>query len=146
MKRIIWGLVVAATGIVAGVIIYEDLNSDLPGDYGGGWSSTSTLVVGFPSESHYGILERKYGIERESYWADGAGNLNLVYLDMRRIPPGCKHHISTDLLVGDLRFSLPLRPCVVGMIALIAVSAPACFFLARPPRQHLRLDAPTLNS
>jgi hypothetical protein len=139
MKRIILGLLAAVTAVVAGAMIYDDLSGGLPGDYGGGCSYTSTLVLGDTPGP-------RYGIERESYWTDGEGDINTIFLDPRRPPRGCKRHIYTNLVVGELRLCLPLRPWAAGMIALVAVSALGWFFLSRSPRQHRQLDGPQPNS
>ncbi len=73
MKKIIWGTLFAATAIVACVMIYEDLTLD-SAICGGGTSYSFTLVVGSPPGP-------RYGIERESYWIDPAGECVIPYLD-----------------------------------------------------------------
>jgi hypothetical protein len=123
MKKIIWGAVFAATVIMACVMVYEDLFLD-QGIYGGGARCSFTLVIGEPPGP-------RYGIERESYWIDRAGECVIPYLDPRSIPPGYKHHVCANLLVGDLSFPLPLRPWADGTVGVLAVGAMDWFFAFR---------------
>jgi hypothetical protein len=120
MKKIIWGAVFAATAIVACVMVYEDLLLDR-GIYGGEARYSFTLVIGEPPGP-------RYGIERESYWIDQAGECVIPYLDPRSIPPGYKHHVCANLLVGDLSLPLPLRPWADATLALLAVGALGWFY------------------
>ena len=127
MKRIIWGAIFAATAIVACVMIYEDLFLDW-GIYGGGARYSFTLVIGDSPGP-------RFGIERESYWIDRAGECVIPYLNPRSIPPGYKHHVCANLLVGHLSLPLPLRPWADATVALSAVGAIGWFFAihrARP--------------
>ena len=121
MKTIIWGGILLATVIVACVMIYEDLTLDPPGAYGGGASYSNTLVVGYSPGP-------QYGFQRESYWIDQAGEVVISYGDARRLPAGYRHHVAGYLLVGELRFPLPLRPWASATLAVLAVTAMSWFF------------------
>src|SRR6266566_1378564 len=102
MKRIIWSSVLLAVVIVASVMIYEDLTLDSHDTYGGWASYSATLVVG--------SSPRQFGIERESYLIDPGGEVVIPFEDARQIPSGYRHHVSANVLVGELRLPLPLRP------------------------------------
>ena len=130
MKRIIWRGIFTATVLVASVMIYEDLTVDRPDTYGGGASYSTTLVVG--------SSPKQFGIERESYWTDQTGEVVVPYGDLRHIPPGYRHHISANVLVGKLSFPLPLRPWADGILAVVAMSAIGCFLAARRRRAASR--------
>ena len=129
MKRIILGSVVAVTAIVAVVMIYEDVTLDR-GICGGGARYSFTLVVG----DSPGL---RYGIERESYWTDQAGELIIPYMDPSSLAPGSKHHIHTNVLFRDLSFSLPLRPWAIGLVAVLVVSAVRYFVSAKRVRPEI---------
>ena len=120
MKRMIWGVVFAATATVACVMIYEDLFLDR-GICGGGGRCSFTLVIGYPPGP-------QYGIERVSYWIDQAGECVIPYLDPRSIPPGYKHIVCANLLVGDLSFPLPLRPWADATLALLVMGTMGWYF------------------
>jgi hypothetical protein len=139
-KRMIWAEVFAAALAVASVMAYEDLVLDR-GIYGGGARLSSSLVIRFPP---LGLPEGQYGIERESYWIDQAGECVIPYLDPRSIPPGYRHHICANLLVGDLRFPLPLRPWADALIAVLAVEVLGWFFAIHrsPPRTSVHEALP----
>ena len=128
MKKIVWGTHFAATAVVASVMIYEDLTLD--SDIGGGGANYSfTLVIGSPPGP-------QYGIERESYWIDPAGECVIPYLE--GIPPGYKHHVCANILIGDLSIPLPLRPWADATLALSAVGTLGWFYgvhRARPRAQ-----------
>ena len=127
-KRMIWAEVFTATAIVACVMIYEDLTLD-SGICGGGARYSSTLVVGYPPGP-------QYGIERESYWVDRAGECVIPYLDPSHIPAGYRHHVCANLLIRDLSIPLPLRPWADAALALLAVGAMGWFFAIRTPPSY----------
>jgi len=138
MKKTIWGLLFTVTAFIAGVMIYEDLTLDR-GICGGGARGSSTLVFGNPPGP-------QYGIERESYWTDPAGEVIIPYLDPSRIPLGCKHHISASLLVGGLSFPLPLRPWVDATLSVFAVAAMGWFFAIYRARPHTQVHEASIES
>ena len=135
MRRIIWGALFAATSVVACVMIYEDLSLDR-GIYGGGARYSSTLVIGY----HPGP---QYGIERERYWTDQIGQLVIPYLQS---PTGYKHHVCANVLIGDLRFTLPLRPWADGALALLAVGATGWFFCIHRARSRIQRNGLSVSS
>jgi hypothetical protein len=135
-KRMIWAEVFTATLVVAGVMVYEDLFLDRD-IYGGGARYSWTLAIGYPPRP-------QYGIERESYWIDEAGECVIPYLDSRNIPPGYRHHVCANLLIGHLSFSLPLRPWADGILAVLALGALGWYFAIHRARSGCQVhEAPT---
>ena len=105
--------IIAATILFAAVGSFGQSNVYSIGIYAGG-------VTYYPSRWAVGSHPFRFGLEEYSYSTDAAG-YTIMFSSGRGVQPGDTSHRRTQILLGPLSFSVPLRPISVAIISGVVI-------------------------
>jgi len=79
-------------------------------------------ITYYPSRWVVGSSPYRFGLEEYSYSKDAAGYVIMYSPDRERLPSDTFHR-RTQVLLGPVSFSVPLRPAVVAILFSVAAFA-----------------------
>jgi hypothetical protein len=106
-------LIIAATAFLVAVSAFGQSNVYSLNFYAGG-------VTYYPSRWAVGSHPFRFGLEEYSYSTDAAG-YTIMFSPGRGVQPGDTYHRRTQILLGPISFSVPLRPISVVIIGGVVV-------------------------